>query len=148
MRLKTTPSRSLLACLALLAGLGLAGCSEKENVAPEEAEVPCGTLATVRLCHGYTAGCLTEHTTLSLPDGTLISPSGPIWEAYEQNQVHGQVLVVGYALGGTAPAGSLATTNATITCLESRKSVDWCGTPDIMNSKPSKPSLLRRMRQK
>ena len=129
MLLKPTFLRSGLAALTLVAGLGLASCSEKEDVTPEEAEVPCGTRAVVRLCHGYTAGSLTEHTTLELPDGTRISPSGPTWEAYELHQVHGQVLSIGYVTGGAAPAGSVATASATITCLEQSKPKDWCGTP-------------------
>ncbi|TGE20511.1 hypothetical protein E5K00_21190 [Hymenobacter aquaticus] len=132
-----TPTR-LLSGLALLAGLSLAGCAEKELVAPEPTDVPCGTLVTVRLCLGQTAMCATEHTTLVLPDGTLLAPSGPIWEAYERNQAQGQALLVGYVPGGTVPPGSAATTSAVVTCLETPRS--WCATPDVNNRK----TALRR----
>ncbi|TGE26424.1 hypothetical protein [Hymenobacter metallicola] len=132
-------TRHWLCGLSLLAAVGLSGCSEKADVSPSNepsaAEVGCNTPVTVRLCMGMTAGCLTDHTTLRLPDGTLVSPSGPIWEDYERNQVHDQVLSVGYVLGGPAPAGSLATVNATITCLQTAAPVNWCGTPDLYNRK-------------
>ncbi|WP_223827510.1 hypothetical protein [Hymenobacter armeniacus] len=114
--------------LGLLAGLsaasGLAGCTEKADVAPE---APCGTTATVRLCLGNTLMCPTEHTTLVLADGTRLRPRGPLWEAYLPQQANGATLRIGYTRGATLPAGDIADVEATITCLE--YPVMRCGTP-------------------
>lgn len=117
-----------LLAIAWLSGIssaaGLAGCTAKDDVTPES---PCGTIATVRLCHGFTAGCLTEHTTLELADGTRLRPAGPAWEAYLPHQADGQVLSIGYKMGAALPAGEVGNVHATITCLE--PVVLRCGTP-------------------
>ncbi|MDO7854764.1 hypothetical protein [Hymenobacter convexus] len=109
--------------VGLLAGVGLAGCTTKTDVEPE---VPCGTYATVRLCHGMTTMCLTEHTTLELADGTRLRPSGPAWEAYLPHQADGQTLSIGYTPGPALPAGDVGNLEAKLTCLEE---VMRCGTP-------------------
>ena len=109
--------------VGLLAGAGLAGCTAKTDVAPDE---PCGTYATVRLCPGNTLMCPTEHTTLVLADGTQLRPSGPLWQAYLPNQANGQMLQIGYRREGARPGDEPANVRATITCLEI--GVMRCGT--------------------
>ena len=117
-----------LLAIAWLAGAssvtGLAGCTAKDDVAPE---AHCGTPVIVRLCHGFTAGCRTEHTTLELADGTRLRPAGPAWEAYLPHQTDGQPLSIGYKLGAALPAGEAGNVRATITCLEAVG--PQCGTP-------------------
>lgn len=114
MRFSPLFSVGLLVGLSGAGSLGLAGCTTTD-VAPE---VPCGTYATVRLCHGKTLMCPTEHTALQLADGTRLLPNGPAWTAYQPHQVDGQVLLVGYTLGDTLPANEPGNVRATITCLE------------------------------
>ena len=102
---------------------GVASCTNKENVGP--AEGPCDTLATVRLCYGYTAFCLTEHTTLVLGDGTRLRPSGPAWTAYQPHQVDGQVLRIGYQITPRITNDEPGYENATLSCLE--ENLPRCG---------------------
>lgn len=151
MTLNLTRARQFVAGLSLLAGLGLAGCTDKsEDAAPET--IGCGTTAIVRLCLGKTLMCPTEHTTLELLDGTRLLPSGPIWEAYELNQVDGMPVSIGYTLtspgpntgAATADGGRIGDFDATITCLEP---IVWrCGTSDYMNRTPLSP--LRRIKSR
>ena len=112
--------------VGLLAGAGVAssltGCTKTE-VAPEKS---CGTEATVRLCHGLTMACLTEHTTLALADGTRLRPSGPLWTAYLAHQVDGQTIRIGYTAGEMLPNSDVGDMRAEITCLE--ESLGFCGT--------------------
>ena len=122
MRLKNLLATVGMAGLSTVAGL--AGCTAKTDVSPEQ---PCGTTATVRLCHGLTAICLTEHTTLELADGTRLRPTGPAWQAYLPHQADGQVLSIGYKLGAALPASEVGDARATLTCLE--PAVLRCGTP-------------------
>jgi hypothetical protein len=105
---------SSLFSAVLLAGMGLAGCTAKTDVEPE---VPCGTYATVRLCHGKTAMCLTEHTALELADGTRLHPTGPLWATYQPRQTDGQVLHIGYAQHNP-PIDAAGNVLTNITCLE------------------------------
>jgi hypothetical protein len=105
---------SSLFSAALLAGMGLAGCTAKTDVEPE---VPCGTTATVRLCFGMTAMCPTEHTTLELADGSRIHPTGPLWTAYQTHQTEGQVLRIGYS-ANKPPTDAAGNVLASLTCLE------------------------------
>ena len=98
---------------------GIAGCTSKANITP--AEGPCATSATVRFCYGYTAVCLTQHTTLELADGTRLRPSGAIWEAYRPKQIDGEVLRISYALVPHNAYDSPGVTFATLTCLETPK---------------------------
>lgn len=100
-----------------VAAIGLAGCTSKGNVAPAE---PCSTAATVRFCYGKTAVCLTEHTSLELPDGTRIRPTGNLWRAYLPQQVNGQVLRISYALAPHNTYDIPGVTVATLSCLENR----------------------------
>ncbi|MDB5235949.1 MAG: hypothetical protein JWR44_2942 [Hymenobacter sp.] len=65
----------LAAGVSAASGVGLMGCTAKTEVKPGHTD--CSTTATVRLCHGFTAFCLTEHTTLELADGTRLRPSAP-----------------------------------------------------------------------
>jgi hypothetical protein len=118
----------LFSTFQVLAGLGMAlsglvGCTRKETIGP--AEGSCSTVVTVRLCHGYTAFCLTEHTTLELADGTRLRPSGPVWAAYQPNQIDGQVLRIGYQITPRITTDAPGYENATLSCLEN---VNWCGT--------------------
>ena len=115
MRLNTLFSVGLLACVSGAGSLGLTGCTAKTDIAPDE---PCGTPVTVRLCLGNTLFCPTEHTTLVLADGTLLRPSGPLWDAYLPRQYNGAVLHIGYRRGAVLPAGEVGNVRATITCLE------------------------------
>jgi hypothetical protein len=124
MRLNTFFSLGLLACMSGAGSLGLAGCTAKTDVAPDE---PCGTLVTVRLCPGKTLLCSTEHTTLVLPDGTRLRPNGPLWDAYLPHQHNGAVLRIGYRRGAALPAGEVGDARATITCLEETTAI--CGLP-------------------
>ncbi|MFD2718189.1 hypothetical protein ACFST9_05655 [Hymenobacter monticola] len=105
---------SFLFSAAILTGMGLAGCTAKTDVEPE---VPCGTYATVRLCHGMTAMCPTEHTTLELADSTRLHPTGPLWAAYQPHQTDGQVLYIGYSQNNP-PVDAAGNVLANITCLE------------------------------
>jgi hypothetical protein len=105
---------SFLFSAALLAGMGLAGCTAKTDVEPD---VPCGTYATVRLCYGMTAMCPTEHTTLELSDSTRLHPTGPLWAAYQTHQMEGQVLYIGYSQTNP-PIDAAGNVLANITCLE------------------------------
>ena len=69
--------------------------------------------------------CPTEHTTLELPDGTRLRPSGPVWDAYQPHQMQGQTLRICYTLGAPLPAAEVGNVRATITCLE--EAVLRCG---------------------
>lgn len=134
MPLNLTPARQLLAAFSLLAGLGLSGCTEKEVVAPESKD--CDTMAVVRLCPGNTAACPTEHTTLELPDGARLRPTGPLWEAYQIRQIDGQPIRISYTIIATSSnatvltaASERAATAPTVdlTCMTELSS-SWCGT--------------------
>jgi hypothetical protein len=114
----------LAAGVSAASGVGLMGCTAKTEVKPGHTD--CSTTATVRLCHGFTAFCLTEHTTLELADGTRLRPSGPVWEAYEPRQADGQVISIGYTLGKPVAPNEPGSTYATITCLQD---IFLCGTP-------------------
>ena len=124
MRSTYLTSLARLGCIGTAGALALAGCTTKPDVAPEQ---PCGTYATVRLCPGLTAMCPTQHTTLELADGTLLQPSGPVWEAYQPHQQPGQTLYIGYTLAGArAAAHERGSVPARLSCLEAT----WrCGTP-------------------
>lgn len=99
----------------LLAALAVASCSAKEGIEPA---APCDTTATVRLCHGKTSVCLTEHTNLELADGTQLRPRGSVWEAYLPRQVNGQVLRISYRLLPQNAYDNPGVTLAELSCLE------------------------------
>ncbi|MCB2409268.1 hypothetical protein [Hymenobacter lucidus] len=143
MRLNFTTARQLVAGMSLLAGLGLAGCADKSEE-PAPAEAPCGTVAIVRLCPGNTLMCPTEHTTLELPDGTRLRPTGPLWETYEPGQVDGMAIKIGYTLGTPITSDGPGTSYATITCLD--PAVWWCGTSDLMNRSALSP--MRKLKSR
>jgi hypothetical protein len=76
--------------------------------------------------------CPTEHTTLELTDGTRLQPTGPLWQAYQPHQVDGQLLRIGYKTGASpAPAGSLGTVSAQLSCLEAPEA--QCTLPPFLN---------------
>ena len=121
--MRFSPVHTALASLTLGAVTALTGCSAKEEVKPTG---PCETMAVVRLCHGRTAACLIEHTTLQLADGTRLQPRGAVWAAYLPTQVDGQMLNIGYALVPVNGADAPGVTHAMLTCLEA--GVIRCGT--------------------
>jgi hypothetical protein len=112
------------ACLCLLAGTGLSGCTTKEEVPPATAD--CATIATVRLCPGRTIRCDTEHTSLVLPDGTLLRPMGPLWAAYQRNQQNGQVLRIGYQITSRPAFAEEGFEYVLLTCLD--QNITRCAT--------------------
>ena len=107
-----------------LALAGVASCTNKETVSP--AEEPCATVATVRFCYGRTIGCLTQHTTLELADGTSLRPSGPVWDAYLSKQLDGQLLRISYTVVPRLTNDAPGYENATLECLE--ENIGRCGT--------------------
>jgi len=111
----------MLAHPSVAAGIGLVGCTTKEGVGPTAGA--CATTATVCLCHGRTAVCLTEHTTLELADGTRLRPAGAVWKVYLPHQTDGQVLRIGYQVDGAPHTGEPVPGSkaAIITCLESSR---------------------------
>jgi hypothetical protein len=113
--------RSLLG-LSLLSGMGLTGCTAKEDIDPDK---PCATSAIVRLCHGRTAACPTLHTTLELADGTRVQPTGKLWEDYQPKQAEGQYLRVGFKRISQPSAVGASVTVVALTCLE--QSILRCG---------------------
>lgn len=108
-----------LAHLSVAAGIGLVGCTIKEGAGPTDGV--CATTATVRLCYGMTAFCLTEHTTLELADGTRLRLTGAVWKSYLPQQTDGQVLRIDYQVDGAPHTGKqvLSSKAAIITYLES-----------------------------
>jgi|GEM_PF-2868647 len=123
MRSISTPAFPLLTGLSLLAGLVLTGCTakQKEEIAPKNwcsTGAACGTAATVRLCLGNTTGCPTQHTTLVLADGTRLQPTGPAWEAYQPQQLNGQIIYIGYSATGPTTHGAPADASAILLCLD------------------------------
>jgi hypothetical protein len=108
-------STQILFTCSLVAVFAVAGCTNKENVEPNE---PCATTVTVRLCPGRTSVCHTEHTTLELADGSRLRPAGPVWESYESRQREGQVLTVGYKRTLCNDIGSDCIDEAAISCLK------------------------------
>ena len=102
---------------------GLTGCTTKEDITPGSNE-PCATLVTVRLCHGLTSICPTEHTTIELADGTRLRPSGPVWDAYKPQD--GQALNVGYKRVRCNDIGQDCFDQALLSCIEEYPG--WCGT--------------------
>jgi len=106
--------QTLVAC-SLAAVFGLAGCTTKKDVEPNE---PCSTTVTVCLCPGRTAVCPTEHTTLELANGYRLRPTGAVWESYEPRQREGQVLTIGYKRVRCNDIGSDCIDEASVSCLE------------------------------
>ncbi|MBF9237773.1 hypothetical protein I2I05_10240 [Hymenobacter sp. BT683] len=106
-----------LTCIGLATGVLLTGCAAQDSTEPE----PCTTTATVQLCYGMTAVCRTEHTTLKLANGTILHPSGKVWEAYLPNQVDKQILRISYAILPRITNDAPGYENATLSCLESNQ---------------------------
>lgn len=102
-----------LAGFGLLLSLGLGGCSAKDAVAPTT--TACTELVTVRLCPNCGASL---RTSLQLANGYYVLPIGAAWQAYQTQQVDGQVLRVGYQLGPALAPNECGLRTATITCLE------------------------------
>lgn len=114
-----------LAGVSLLLFLGLSGCTAEDTVAP--ATSGCSALVTVRFCPSYgdSPTCVADHTTLQvtnsypgLPAGYHVLPVGAEWQAYQAQQVNGQVLRVGFELGPALPPNVDGLRTATITCLQ------------------------------
>jgi hypothetical protein len=114
-----TPLPQLAGFGLLLFGLG--GCSTHDVVAP--ATTACSELVTVRFCPSYgdAPNCAALHTTLQVANTSHVLPIGAVWQAYQAQQVNGQVLRVGYELGPQLPANVDGLRPATITCLEVAK---------------------------
>lgn len=106
----------LAVVLTLAGGLSLPSCSTKDDVSP--AAVACSATATVRVCPGRTFECQTKHTTLELADGTRLRPTGPVWAAYQANQLAGQTLRIGYQRGAAVVASEPGDVYAALSCLE------------------------------
>lgn len=114
-----TPLQHLAGFGLLLFGLG--SCTAQEVVAP--ATVECSELVTVHFCSSYgdAPNCVALHTSLQLANSYHVLPIGAVWQAYQAQQVNGQVLRVGYQLGPALPPNVDGLRTATITCLEVAK---------------------------
>jgi hypothetical protein len=114
-----TPIQQLAGFSLLLSGLG--GCTAQDVVAP--ATTACSELVIVRFCASYgdAPNCVALHTTLQVADSSHMLPTGAVWQAYQAQQVNGQVLRVGYELGPQLPPHVDGLRTATITCLEVAK---------------------------
>jgi hypothetical protein len=122
----TRTSLPHLAGFNLLLFLGLSGCTAKDTICPAPT-TGCSELVTVRFCPSYgdSPTCVAMHTTLQvassypgLPAGYHVLPVGVKWQAYQAQQVNGQVLRVGFELGSELPPNVDGLRTATITCLE------------------------------
>jgi len=122
--MRTVTRLHQLTGFGLLLFLGLSGCTPKDVVAPTPKDVvaptttECSELVTVRFCPSCVA---TLHTTLQLANGYYVLPIGAVWQAYQVQQVEGQVLQVGYQLGPPLAPNEYGIRTATITCLEVAK---------------------------
>jgi hypothetical protein len=118
--MRTVTSFQQLAGFGLLI-LGISSCTAQEVIAPATTE--CSELATVHFCSSYgdAPTCVALHTSLQLANSYHVLPIGAVWQAYQAQQVNGQVLRVGYQLGPALPPNADGLRTATITCLEVAK---------------------------